>query len=414
MRARLWLAFTVVLLAIPAWAAEPPAEPGASATSVLEQNARDFERDTALGAVLSARPGTDAELKQLQALASSGLRAAEEAVAKYPDNAQACYLLGSWLLYGYGVKEVRQVVVTRDTAASGNSTQVVQGLEDDVDRGLAALKKAADLEPDKARYVIDYGAALFDCDRLSEAMGYLKSAWATKQELAAAEKLEIALLLSRIYETQGQGEDAREWVYSGLAANPENVAVVQHLRWLDKALPEAEQAAAAEAAAEEAAGIEQVKQGESRVADATLLSRCPFELEVGETIWLAEFWEGTECGFTGVTTVPGTGKKVASVDVVYAGDWVLTGLGEAPLRMFSQQPENVILDGSSAQFFRRSGQRGRLQMGDQRGPEAGGINQFWADQPFEIWKGETLVAQFANTADFQRAISGQSADEPAQ
>ena len=256
MKLALWT-ILAVLLALPlAWAAATataPAPPGPAAA--LAENERDFERNTALGPALTMRPATPAELQQLQGLAERGLRAAEELVAQYPDNAQAQYLLGSWLLYAYGVKEVRKVVVTGDTAASSTSTEVVQGLQDDVGPGLAALKRATDLEPENGRYLIDYGAALFDCDRVTEAMAYLKSAWASKPELTPAEKLEIALLLSRLYETQGRMDDAREWVYSGLTANPANAMVVEHLRWLDKALPEAE-AEAERAAQEEAARAE--------------------------------------------------------------------------------------------------------------------------------------------------------------
>jgi len=251
------------------WGAEkPPTAAPPDLSALLARNQRDLERNTALGAALTMRSARQGELEELQRLAERGLREAEEAVLKHPDSAQAHYLLGSWLLYGYRVREVRSLVVVGETATTRITRQVTQGLRDDVERGLAALKRACELEPDNARYLIDYGAALLDCDHLSEALTHLKAVWLKADEFAPADRLQVAILLSRVREAQGMLADARQWVYAGLERDPRNAAAVQHLRWLDQVLPEAEAAAAeAQRAAEAAAEAEAELEAEAAAAE---------------------------------------------------------------------------------------------------------------------------------------------------
>ena len=227
--------------------AGPQSVAKSKAVASLEQGMRDFERNTALGVALTMRPGTPAELKELQGLAERGPRSAEDLAAEYPDSADAHYLLGSWLIYGYRVQETRQITVDPQGGQRAQILpRVVQGMSDDCEAGLAALKRTSVLAPGQGRYLIDYGAALFDCNRPLEAMGYLKAAWVGQRQLTAAEKMEIGVLLSWIYASQGMLREAREWVYSALSVRPENTAAVQCLRELDAA-----QAAAVEAPVEE-------------------------------------------------------------------------------------------------------------------------------------------------------------------
>jgi tetratricopeptide (TPR) repeat protein len=162
------------------------------------------------------------------------MKAAETWVANRPDSPEAQYALGSWLIYGYRVRHVRELVVDPERGETTRMTpRVVQGMSDDVEPGLAALKRAMVLAPGTGKYALDYAAALFDCDRPYEAMGLLKRAWAGDVNLTASEKLRTGLILSNIYVSQGNLVDAREWVYSALESNPENSAAAEQLRWLD-------------------------------------------------------------------------------------------------------------------------------------------------------------------------------------
>jgi hypothetical protein len=256
-RAALLMLLAVLVSASLAAAAQTPgAGQAAPLNATLERGTKDFARNAALGAVLSKRPGTPAELRELQELADGGLRAARELAGKYPQSVEASYLLGSWLIYGYHVVKTRQVTVNATAGATSEVTErVVQGLSDDPQEGLGALQRAEDLDPKRGQYVVDYGTALVDCGRDAEAMSFLKATWSGNGSLTAQEKMQIGLLLSDVSAHRGDLAEAREWVYSALEAVPENRAMAAYLRSLDATLPpmEAEVAAAEAAAKAEAA-----------------------------------------------------------------------------------------------------------------------------------------------------------------
>ena len=254
MKTALWAAALLALGAALVCAAEPaaPAVPPAPPLDLSQQFA-DFEHNSTLGAALSMRAGTPAELKEVADLAERGLKQARDAVASHPDSADAQYLLGSWLLYGYRVVEVRSITFPPTAGEQSQLTsKVLQGLADDPQEGLAALKRAADLAPTRAGYFLDYAAALADYDRIPEATELLKAAWAGKPPLTTEEKIYAAVLLSDIAAYQGRLEEAREWIYAALALTEPGARAVERLRSLDWVQAQAAEAAAAEPLPEEA------------------------------------------------------------------------------------------------------------------------------------------------------------------
>ena len=224
----------------------------AQRTSALDQSTSDFNRNITLGPVLQLRQGTTAELDELRIVADRGMKAAREAVAADPKSADAQYGLGSWLLYGYQVVQVDETTFD----AEGNATtepviRVVQGLADDPGEGLAALKRASELDPTNGEYVLDYGAALLDYDEPEQAETVLKGIWAGKPDLAVQYKMRAGLLLSTIAEGNGDLDGAREWIYSALSLDPEAAPAVDRLREIDAAAFAAAAAAATAAQTEE-------------------------------------------------------------------------------------------------------------------------------------------------------------------
>jgi hypothetical protein len=227
------LAVTVLMAcACVAWAGEPAA-PGAA---VIGDSMRDFERNAALGAILETRPGTPAEVGELRLLADRGFEAAQDLVAKHPNSADVQYLLGSWLLYGYRVVTVEQIAFDPTSGARTETVnRIIQGLSDDPRPGLDALKKSTELAPNNGDYLLDYGAALLDWDRLFEASGVLKGIWAGEPPLSQAQTMRAGMLLSGVSEAQGDLAAAREWIYSALSLDPAAAEAVEHLRHLDAA-----------------------------------------------------------------------------------------------------------------------------------------------------------------------------------
>ena len=245
MKTGCWMAALIAICMGVAVAAAPAAQTAADLSGPM----RDFERNATLGAALTMRAGLPTEFEEVQQLAERGLAAARQAVAGQPGSAEAQYLLGSWLLYGYQVIEVRRI--TSDPVG-GERTEieprVALGLSDTPDEGLAALLRAAELAPKNGQYLLDYATALMDCDRVSQALPVLKKAWAGEPELKPEEKMLAGLLLSDAYAYEGQLDQAREWVYAALSLDPAAAKAIERLRHLD-----ATQAAAVEAALDDAA-----------------------------------------------------------------------------------------------------------------------------------------------------------------
>ncbi len=243
-----------LLVAGAAWAGVPaPAgEASDEGPSVgVSSTMGDFERNAALGATLSLRTGTPEEYEEVRTLAERGLAAARRAVDDDPESAEARYVLGSWLLYGYRVVEVRRITIdSRQGERTATEPQVVMGLLDDPEEGLGALVAATELEPENGTYVLDYAAALIDYGRPARATGVLKGVWAGEPELTREEKMWAALLLSDIQAYEGRLQEAREWIYAALSLDATVARAVERLRHLDAA-EAAEKAAEAAAAAVE-------------------------------------------------------------------------------------------------------------------------------------------------------------------
>lgn len=195
----------------------------------------DLERNAALGEALSQRQGSPEEYAVLQKLYDRGLTAAREFVAAKPNSPELQYLLGSWLLYGYRVTATENVFYDVNGEERRESVRaVLQGLAENAAEGLKALEVAHSLAPQNARYFVDYGAALYDCGHLWEAMEVLKKAWSASAKFPVQEKMRTALLISDVLADQGEISEAREWVYRALALDPKNQEVTPRLRRLDQ------------------------------------------------------------------------------------------------------------------------------------------------------------------------------------
>jgi tetratricopeptide (TPR) repeat protein len=225
---KLWCLVVVAALVLPsaAWSAGKTTGKSHRVTPVATQQdwLKDFDLNGSLGEQLQGRTGTPGELDEIQKLANKGLKAARAEVEKDPGNAAAQYHLGSWLLYGYRVMTTQQT--TTDEAGQMRTTTIrraVMGLSDNTAEGLQALGAAYELAPTNAEYVLDYAAALIDTDNPEEAMGLLQTAWGDKPKLAPGQKARAGLMLSDAYVAQGNYPDAREWLYTTLLLDPNNV-----------------------------------------------------------------------------------------------------------------------------------------------------------------------------------------------
>jgi hypothetical protein len=169
-------------------------------------------------------------------LADRGVKQAREAVAAHPDSADARYALGSWLLYGYRVADVDQISFdAQGNAQTERVMRVVQGMSDDPQEGLDALKQASELAPTNGQYLLDYAAALVDYDRADQAEGILKGVWAGQPDLPVESRMRAGVLLSSLAEADGDLNGAREWIYSALSLDPLAAPAVERLREIDAA-----------------------------------------------------------------------------------------------------------------------------------------------------------------------------------
>jgi hypothetical protein len=252
----IWIAVLLVACSCGVFAAEPAESPAPA--SPFEQGIADLERNTALGAMIETRPATEIELGELRVLADRGLKQARALVVQTPDSADAHYLLGSWLLYGYRVVQVDEITFDA-SGASGIRTvnRVILGLTDDPEEGLAALAKASELAPDNGDYLLDYAAALGDSGRLTEARGILKGIWGGTPALSTLQTMRAGFLLAGVSEAEGDLSGAREWVYAALALEPDTAMGVELLRHLDAAAAAEWRAALDAAVAAAQAGFEE-------------------------------------------------------------------------------------------------------------------------------------------------------------
>lgn len=252
MRVSCWAAMLILVCCFVSWGAEPEA---AKSLTPREQGEADFEQNVALGAALTMRAGLPGEMEGLSQLSARGLKAARDAVAAQPEAAEAHYLLGSWLLYGYWVVQMQRITID---SQGGTVTEtvpgVVQGSADSAEEGLESLRRATELAPSNGRYLLDYAVALADYARPTEAMLVLKAVWAGQPELTPENRMEAGLILSDIYAAEGRLAEGREWVYDALSVKLENAGAVHRLRRLDSA--QAEEAAEAAALAEQAAALQ--------------------------------------------------------------------------------------------------------------------------------------------------------------
>ena len=99
-----------------------------------------------------------------------------------------------------------------------------------MDLALGSLKKAAELQPDLARYTYVYGVALNSTGNTSEAIRVLESGHSSHPR-----DQEIIFMIASIYRDQGQKDQALEWAEKLLLINPADQNARQFIDMLNGA-----------------------------------------------------------------------------------------------------------------------------------------------------------------------------------
>ena len=256
-----WLLLVILPVGI-AWGAPDtakgtPAKAAPAAASMAYQDSlKDLAWNTGLGQALTHRGGSSDELALVQKLADRGLETARAWIAKDPQSAEAHYLLGSWLLYGYRVVQTDHLSI--DAAGIEHHSKVesvAQSLSESSQEGLDALRTAQELAPKNPQYVMDYAAALLDWEQSAEAMAAVKKVWAENLNLTPAQQARAALLMSDIHVARGELIEARTWIYRALSAQAQNAPILDRLKKLDALTAQAAKEASKQAPAAEEPGL---------------------------------------------------------------------------------------------------------------------------------------------------------------
>ena len=104
----------------------------------------------------------------------------------------------------------------------------MQARTQQMDTALSSLQKAAELQPEAARYTYVYGVALNSVGKTTEALQVLEQGFARHPG-----DREIIFMIASIYRDQGQNDKALEWAQKLLAINPADQNASKFIEMLD-------------------------------------------------------------------------------------------------------------------------------------------------------------------------------------